>query len=411
VIQALRTFVSTLLLGFTAASAAPLGSLFTYQGRLESSGAPADGVYDLRFTLCDSESLGSVVSSTDCVDNVDVVDGLFTVMLDFGPGAFDGQARWLEIEVRPDAAPIDCSGGGFTLLSPRQPLTATPYALQTRGFHVDDTGRVGLGTNAPDSELHIDGSDSSDVSVHIHHPGATTGDIYIGSPVGGIGFTAFAPTNGHKREVRFHDDGLHLAVAADSGAAGTDLFINEAGDVGIGTATPTNGRVDINAGNQRCIYGSNNSSFFAAATFKNFSIGPAGVFDGNVAVFGSLSKSGGSFRIDHPLDPANQYLYHSFVESPDMKNLYDGVVVTDGHGYATITMPDWFEPLNRDFRYQLTVIDESDADDFVLAKIVREIADRRFTIRSSRRGVKVSWQVTEKQASQVEAQTSSRSEP
>jgi len=60
--------------------------------------------------------------------------------------------------------------------------------------------------------------------------------------------------------------------------------------------------------------------------------------------------------IDHPLDPANKYLYHSFVESPDMKNIYDGTVTTDGAGLATVTLPDWFEALNRDFRYQLTVI-------------------------------------------------------
>jgi hypothetical protein len=55
----------------------------------------------------------------------------------------------------------------------------------------------------------------------------------------------------------------------------------------------------------------------------------AGNFSGNVSVSGSLSKGGGSFKIDHPLDPANKYLYHSFVESPDMKNIYDGVATLD----------------------------------------------------------------------------------
>jgi hypothetical protein len=65
---------------------------------------------------------------------------------------------------------------------------------------------------------------------------------------------------------------------------------------------------------------------------------------------------GGSFKIDHPLDPANKYLCHSFVESPDMKNLYDGVVVLDNKGKAVIELPDWFGILNKDFRYQLTDI-------------------------------------------------------
>ena len=73
--------------------------------------------------------------------------------------------------------------------------------------------------------------------------------------------------------------------------------------------------------------------------------GDAGFFDGNVTVIGNLFKSGGSFKIDDPIDPANKYLSHSFVESPDMKNVYDGVVTTDANGLAVVTMPHWFEAL------------------------------------------------------------------
>ena len=80
----------------------------------------------------------------------------------------------------------------------------------------------------------------------------------------------------------------------------------------------------------------------------------AGLFDGDVNVTGTLSKGAGAFRIDHPLDPENKYLSHSFVESPDMKNIYDGVAIFDGAGEAIVTLPDWFEALNEDFRYQLT---------------------------------------------------------
>ncbi len=104
---------------------------------------------------------------------------------------------------------------------------------------------------------------------------------------------------------------------------------------------------------------------------------------------GALSKSSGSFKIDHPLDPANKYLYHSFVESPDMMNIYNGNVVTDGGGTAIVTMPAWFEALNTDFRYQLTVIGQ-----FAQAIVASEIANGSFTIRTSKLGVKVSWQVT-----------------
>jgi trimeric autotransporter adhesin len=115
----------------------------------------------------------------------------------------------------------------------------------------------------------------------------------------------------------------------------------------------------------------------------------AGEFFGDVEIEGGLSKSSGSFKIDHPLDPANKYLYHSFVESPDMKNIYDGTVVTDGSGTAIVTMPAWFEALNTDFRYQLTVIGQ-----FAQAIVASEINNGSFVIKTSKSGVKVSWQVT-----------------
>ncbi|MBK9605958.1 MAG: hypothetical protein IPO58_05820 [Betaproteobacteria bacterium] len=110
---------------------------------------------------------------------------------------------------------------------------------------------------------------------------------------------------------------------------------------------------------------------------------------GDVQVLGTLSKGAGSFMIDHPLDPANKYLYHSFVESPDMKNIYDGNVTTDGTGHAEVALPDWFEALNRDFRYQLTVIGT-----FAQAIVAKKVAGNRFTIATSAPNVEVSWQVT-----------------
>ena len=110
---------------------------------------------------------------------------------------------------------------------------------------------------------------------------------------------------------------------------------------------------------------------------------------------GGIDAASKAFKIDHPLDPKNKFLYHSCVESPDMMNLYNGNITTDAHGYATITLPDYFEALNKDIRYQLTVLDESDQDEaFIWAKVVRKVHDHQFTIRTSRPAVEVSWQVS-----------------
>ena len=118
-------------------------------------------------------------------------------------------------------------------------------------------------------------------------------------------------------------------------------------------------------------------------------VGLAGEFLGDVEISGNLSKGGGSFKIDHPLDPENKYLYHSFVESPDMKNIYDGTVVTDASGEATVTLPAYMEALNDSFRYQLTVIGT-----FAQAIVSSEIKDNKFGIKTSAGNVKVSWMVT-----------------
>lgn len=108
-----------------------------------------------------------------------------------------------------------------------------------------------------------------------------------------------------------------------------------------------------------------------------------------VYIAGQLSKPGGSFKIDHPLDPDNKYLYHSFVESPDMMNVYNGNITTDASGNALVEMPDYFSALNKDFRYQLTVIGT-----FAQAIISQELDGNNFQIKTDQPNVKVSWQVT-----------------
>jgi hypothetical protein len=118
--------------------------------------------------------------------------------------------------------------------------------------------------------------------------------------------------------------------------------------------------------------------------------GFAGVFLGNVRITGNLSKAGGGFEIDHPLDPENKYLSHSFVESPDRLNIYNGTVTTDDDGAAVVVLPGYFNALNHQCCYQLTVIGQ-----FAQAIVAEEVGqDNEFTIKTSEPRITVSWQVT-----------------
>ncbi|MBZ0102303.1 MAG: hypothetical protein K8I65_09100, partial [Thermoanaerobaculia bacterium] len=161
-----------------------------------------------------------------------------------------------------------------------------------------------------------------------------------------------------------------LALARSTGGYGVYAYATATS----GTTYGLYGAVDSPAG--RGVYG--------RATGGGY----AGYFFGNASVTGTLSKGGGSFKIDHPLDPERKYLYHSFVESPDMMNVYNGNVVLDAAGEAWIELPEWFEALNRDFRYQLTPIGRA-----AMVWVAREVEGNRFQIRGAP-ATKVSWQVT-----------------
>ncbi len=115
----------------------------------------------------------------------------------------------------------------------------------------------------------------------------------------------------------------------------------------------------------------------------------AAYFNGKVVINGTIAVSDKHFKIDHPLDPANKYLVHANVESDEVKNLYNGIVETDAAGLAEVRLPDWFQVLNTDYRYQLTVIGS-----FSRAIIAQEISNNTFTIKTDAPNVRVSWQVT-----------------
>jgi hypothetical protein len=140
----MNTRIAWLACGFLAAIAslahsAALTSKFTYQGQLKLDGSPVNA------TAAAGTQVGSTLDQV-----VTVTDGVFSTDLDFGAASFDGQERWLEISVRSPAG-----SGAYTTLTPRQLVTAAPYALQTRGLYVSPTLNVGIGTTSPQNALHI----------------------------------------------------------------------------------------------------------------------------------------------------------------------------------------------------------------------------------------------------------------
>src|SRR6266446_6222670 len=211
-------------------------------------------------------------------------------------------------------------------------------------------------------------------------------------------------------------NGKVIKFATNNGTLNEWMRITSAGNVGIGTTTPAD-KLDVvattagatglsvqatdlttantavsglaNGLNGSGVFGEAENGSLAFGVWGRSASGVAGQFDGNVNVTGTLSKAGGSFKIDHPIDPSNKYLYHSFVESPDMKNIYDGVVNLDTQGEAVVQLPAWFGALNKEFRYQLTCI-----GGFAPVYIAEEISENRFKIAGGNPGMKVSWMVT-----------------
>jgi hypothetical protein len=155
----------------TVSKSAPMGTAFTYQGRLMDANGPADGLYDFEFRLFAHPTMNSFqIGGTIDINDLDVIDGYFTVLLDFGDKAFTGDARWLEIGLRPGD-----SENRVTILSPRYEVTPTPYAIYAENTGNDNdwmvsdsnmysipTGYIGIGTTTPISKLEV-------VSTENHH--------------------------------------------------------------------------------------------------------------------------------------------------------------------------------------------------------------------------------------------------
>jgi hypothetical protein len=230
-----------------------------------------------------------------------------------------------------------------------------------------DNGKVGIGTANPSSPLHVvQNATSSNIPAILGENTNTHGY--------GIGVKGEGKMIGVKGvSIATHDYQSSIGVSGYGEADGSGNNEAYGGDFtafGYGTGD---------------VFGVKG---WAAGQTTGNKYG--GWFYGNVHVTGTISKGGGSFQIDHPLDPENKYLYHSFVESPDMKNIYDGLVMLDNQGKATVQLPAWFEALNYEFRYQLTPVGAPAPDLY----ISQEISGNSFAISGGKPGMKVSWMVT-----------------
>lgn len=247
-------------------------------------------------------------------------------------------------------------------------------------MHIDPNGRTGIGTPALNS-----------TKLAVRTPDLYYGAFVVGRDTGVAGQGRLNGLRGGATGTGSLGEGSGVHGGGDSARGVTGYSQKSDGVMGFndgggavagvrGTAFGTNGNGVIGTANT----GSGAYGVWGVSTG-----GYAGYFSGRVNVSGVLTKSAGSFRIDHPLDPDHKYLSHSFVESPDMMNVYNGNVRTNGKGEARVTMPDYFEALNTDFRYQLTPIGQ-----FAQVMVSSEIANGSFTIKTDKPNVKVSWQVT-----------------
>jgi hypothetical protein len=271
----------------------------------------------------------------------------------------------------------------------------------------ESSTRIGIGTNTPASKLTVIANNGTNATILGRNTGSgpgVNGTSTNGSP--GVSGTATHGTG-------IIGNGI-LGVYGQGNSGGSGVYGNSSAGVGVyGNSvnndavygSSTNGIGVHGVGSQAGVHGEGNGygvlaqggsygvaaygsvGIYAAPTSGNT---VAGLFGGNVQINGNLTKSSGSFKIDHPLDPANKYLLHSFVESPDMKNIYDGTITLDERGEAVVPMPDYFSALNQDFRYQLTAIGAPAPGLYVAQKM----ADNHFKIAGGKPGMEVSWQVT-----------------
>lgn len=306
--------VLSLWMGATAATAQPLGTSFTYQGELRSAGEPAAGAHDLRFRLYDAASGGVQVGPTLCVDNVDIADGRFAVLLDFG-AVFAGQARHLEIDVRADTGLACSNPSGFVTLTPRQRLTGTPNALFA--LH------AATATNAAAATTAVTATNASQLNGQpaVFYQSATnltagilpsgrldglyTGEVtfnnagnlfvgqFSGSGIGLLNLNAGAIETGTLSPARLPSGGAWALANPLNVDAGT-LYIDPIGDrVGVGTTAPNSFSKMHVAGDQDGVWG-----VASAASGTYFGVfGTSGSTSGRGVVGSATASSGNTIGV------------------------------------------------------------------------------------------------------------------
>jgi len=302
-------------------------------------------------------------------------------------------------------------GGGLTLPFTGQATVAgnsvftivneDSSSSSSEGIYAASKGGPGLAANtgAGPAILGTTSGGGGTIGVEGLVGGNATAAVYGQNNGGGGGDGVYGIANTGSG-VKGHGNGHGAGVYGENSGDGSGVYAYASNGPGVVGQSAMNYGVEGDAGqaNKAGVYGTNSSTGTGVTGYSHNGYGVygfsdtsyAGYFGGDVHIAGTLSKGGGSFQIDHPLDPANKYLYHSFVESPDMKNIYDGVVTLDESGSAVISLPDWFEALNRDFRYQLTSIGTPQPDLYV----AREVENNGFAISGGAPGARVSWQVT-----------------
>jgi hypothetical protein len=489
-----------------------LGSGFTYQGELTTGGSTFTGLADFRFTLYDAPGTGLQVGPMLSAAFVPVVNGRFSTLLDFGPEVWNGQARWIQIEVRRPAG-----SGGFTRLSPRQQILAAPYALYAlngglqgppgpagppgpqgpagsngqpgspgaqgpqgvqgpqgqqgqqgaqgtpgpagpqgatgptgpggpagpagpagaspfqlnSGNAVFTSGNVGLGLTAPQYPLHVQTTGPRAAYAYsTSTSGPGFGLFARADSAQGIGLVGLGASTGTAVGIQGQSDsptgrgvlGFAGSTTGDAwgiwgftpSTAGTGTVGHAAATSGVTTgvlgrvdsstdeATGVYGAASASSGNTSGVWGVTASTSDGATAVYGTSTGASGQ---NFGVFGSAESASGfgvvslgnslttgtkSFRIDHPLDPANRFLTHFCAEGPEPTNIYRGTATLDETGSAWIDLPDYFAEINTDETYQLTPI----GGPMPSLHIAQTVTNNRFRIDGGTPASRVSWTVT-----------------
>jgi hypothetical protein len=227
------------------------------------------------------------------------------------------------------------------------------------------------------------GSSASNIGVH--------GDSTSSTGVFGKSNTGFGVHGGSESNIGVHGSSRSNNGVDGFSRTGTGVFGHSESGFGVHGATTNNRGVFGHGLGDRDpvgVWGESDNGVGVVGVSAN---GTAGHFNGFVEVLGDLEVGGNkAFKIDHPLDPENKYLLHNSIESSERKNVYDGLAQLDEEGVASVDLPEWFEALNGDFRYQLTAIGGAAPN----LHVAEEISENRFRIAGGEGGMKVCWQVT-----------------